>query len=70
MKITNTTQKPSFEPITVSIVIENQEEYDAIMKISKRNESIPNLFSAKEQPVIVSFLKGLGEALYNNNTYK
>jgi len=63
MKITNTTQKPSFEPITVSIVIENQEEYDAMAAMTTINESIPNLFSVGRRGIIKSFLDGLRDAL-------
>ena len=68
MKVTETTQKPSFEPITISIVIESKKEYDVMVVMSKLNVSIPDLFIDEKRPFIKSFLNALGKAL--NIKYK
>jgi len=68
MQVTKTTQKPSFEPITISIVIESKKEYDVMVVMSKLNVSIPDLFIDEKRPFIKSFLNALGKAL--NIKYK
>ena len=59
MKIEKTTPRPSFQPITVQITIETQEELEALQTMSRFNVSIPELLSNEGQQEIIHDFLGM-----------
>ena len=57
--------QPKFEPITISLTIENLVEYNAFLKMSRCDLSIPNLFfvNEEERRAVTIFLQQLNEKL-------
>ncbi len=58
MKIEKITLLPSFQPITIQITIETEEELNVLRKMTYLNVSIPELISGdtSQQEIICEFL--------------
>jgi hypothetical protein len=65
MKIEKTTPRPFFQPITIQITIESEEELIALQTISRLNVSIPELVSDDtiQQEIIYEFLNEIHSEL-------
>ena len=67
MKVQNAKESNTdFKPIEVTITIENVDEYNAMLEMSKTNVSIPKLLDVEYQYVIKEFLEKTFIAIINN----
>ena len=67
MKVQNAKESNTdFKPIEIIITIENADEYNAMLEMSKTNVRIPALFDVKYQYVIKEFLEKTCKIIINN----
>jgi hypothetical protein len=60
MKVFANKTNPEFIPIEVKLIIETEEELDALQTMSRLNDSIPKCLDGKIKPAIVAaFLDAL-----------
>jgi hypothetical protein len=66
MKIQKTEPSKTFQPISITITIESQEELNVIYNMTSFDQSIPGMFGpdgSKEYSVVERFLMGVRKAL-------
>ena len=64
MKIVKTSPTPQFKPISISIIIETEEELEALQKMTRFNVSIPELVSdRKHQRIVHEFLGAIQDLI-------
>lgn len=63
MKITNNTAELLFTPYSITILVETEQEHEALLAMTLRNVSIPDIVAGKNNPqheqAIHDFLNGL-----------
>jgi len=66
MKVTNAKESNTdFKPIEVNIIIENVEEYNAMLEMSLTNVRIPELFDVEYRYLIKEFLEKMCKIIIN-----
>jgi hypothetical protein len=63
MKITTEKKEPTFEPIELTIRIDNQEEYDTMTRIATLDITIPNAVPEDYRGLAKKFVVELRQAL-------
>lgn len=60
MKVEKTaTPRPSFQPISITITIETEEELRALQLMVRHNVSIPNLMNTRDEEKIIHDFLGM-----------
>lgn len=67
MKIERVEQESKFQPITISMTIESEEEFDAILEMTEYEISIPSVvdddLNGKQHKIVKSFLQSMHRQL-------